>query len=318
MNVSILIPTYKRPDLIVHAINSCLEQTYAPYEIVIGDDSPDDVTADVVAEIQRTSAITIRYIHNKPSLKQAANVNMLFNAATGDKVMLLHDDDMLMPNSLDILVNTFRQHPGIQVAYGKQYIINENGVIDHASSESFNRDFYRETKYAGDVLTPFEAGLGQQFPNNGYLIDADIVKKIQWTNDAGDACDYDFGYRVGVAGYKMYFVDEYLGKYRLSDNSISLLKENDAAYQAFRIINNSTPTSPMAREIRARRLKERAPIAITGAVNMGKRKEAMSILFSEWYRSKLLSLRGIKRLLYILFYVNPNQLTKRVSSPKSH
>ncbi|SOD91636.1 glycosyltransferase family 2 protein [Spirosoma fluviale] len=306
--VSILIPTYKRPDLLVEAVKSCLEQTYLPYELVIGDDSPDEVTAQVVEELKKESPVTIRYIHNKPSLKQARNINMLFNEAQGDKVMILHDDDLLMPESLETLVNVFERDPSVSVAFGKQYIITDTGEIDPESSITFNQDFYRIEKFEGTALTPFESALCQQFPNNGYLIKAEIIKKMQWNIDAGDACDYEFGYRLGLAGYKMYFVNKFLGKYRLSAESISHSRTSDCAYQAYHILSNSKPNSPFSEEVRAKRLYERAPIAITEAVNLGKRGKAVEILFSEWYRKRILSLQGIKRVLYILFYFEPKKL----------
>lgn len=304
--ISILITTYKRPALVVEAINSCLTQTYAPFEIIIGDDSPDDLTKIVVEELQSESPIPIKYIHNKPSLKQARNVNMLFKEASGDKLLLLHDDDLLMPESLETLSAVFNENPSVDVAYGKQYIISYEGEIDPVSSITFNQDFYRETQYAGSVLSSFEAGLSQQFPNNGYLIKSEIAKRLQWRTDVGDGCEFDFGYRVGLAGYTTYFVDKFVGKYRLSTNSMSHSKTCDMAYQAFIIMKNSPVTTPRAKEIRARRLYERAPIAITEAVNTGRRKEALAILFSEWYRRRILTPRGIKRVLYISFYV-PSQ-----------
>jgi len=49
--VSIIIPTYKRPDLIKRAIRSILNQTYQDFEIVIIDDSPDDETEKVVKNL---------------------------------------------------------------------------------------------------------------------------------------------------------------------------------------------------------------------------------------------------------------------------
>lgn len=301
--ISIVIPTYNRPTLLAEAIHSCLNQTHLPTEIIIGDDSSDDCSEDIVEAIRPTTSVSIRYIHNRPGLRQVANVNMLFRTATSDKVMLLHDDDLLLPEALETLVSVFQTNESVAVAYGKQYLIDERGEIDYPSSEQFNRDFFRIAPYAGFNITPFDAGLSQQFPNNGYLIDSAIVRQIQYSNDAGDACDFYFGCRIGAAGHRTYFIDKYLGKYRLHQQSISHSSTSNPAYHAYQILNQATPATELGRSVRALRLRERAPIAITEAIYMGKRRQALAILFGPWYRSRLITPRGMKRLLLTVFYV---------------
>lgn len=306
IKVSILITTYKRPKLVIEAIKSCLEQSYKPYEIIIGDDSPDEFTEHAVKNLQESTEITIKYIHNIPSLGQAANVNMLFNQANGDKVMLLHDDDSLLPNALATLCNCFEMDPTISVVYGKQYIMTDDGTVSIERSEGYNNYYFRTKMYEGTKLTPLEACIGQQFPNNAYLLNSEIIKKIQFRthdshNDIGNGCEYDFGLRIGLAGYKMYFIDEYLAKYRVSDISMSKSKTDDAGYQAFQILKNINVSSQFAKEIKSRRLYDRAPIAITQAVNIGKKKVALSIYLSKWYYKRIFSIGGFKRILYIIF-----------------
>ena len=308
--VSIVIPTYKRPRLVAQAIASCLAQTVAPYELLIGDDSPDEATAAVVAELAQASAVPIRYVHNIPSLGQAGNVNSLFAAATGTEVMLLHDDDLLLPDSLETLTAIFADDPSVAIAYGRQYLIDDAGQIDPISSVTFNEDFYRVPQYEGSVLTPLEASLSQQLPNNGYLMRAPIVRQVQLRAQAGVGCDFDFGFQLGKAGYKMFFVNKYLGMYRLSAQSISHSKNCDMAYQSFVIMRGCTIDTPLGQQIRTRRLRERAPIAITECVAIGKKREALAIYFSKWYRNRIFSLGGLKRMAYILFYFDFQRVSK--------
>lgn len=300
--VSIVITTYNRPMLVIEAIKSCLNQTVLPYEIVVGDDSNNHNTAESIDNLLNETSVIIRYIHNVPSLKQSRNVNMLFESALGDEIMLLHDDDFLLPESVETLSNIFRDNPSVDIAYGKQYIVSELGEINHESSISFNEDFYRTSEYEGSILTPFEAGLSQQIPNNGYMIRAEIAKKMLWRTDIGDGCEYDFGFRLGVAGYKTYFVDKYLGVYRLSAQSISGAGGSDMASQAYKIMLNCKAETLKAQNILEKRLYERAPIAITEYSLRGNRQEALAIYFSKWYRTRMITPRGIKRILHILFY----------------
>ena len=304
--VSIVITTFRRPVQLLEALQSCLDQTYPPFEIIIGDDSPDDLSMEAVQKITSETHLAINYVKNDPALKQAMNVNMLFDEAKGDYVLLLHDDDLLLPNCLETLVSCFVEYPDIAISYGKQYIITEDGTVSIERSESYNNSYFRSAAYNGAVLTPFEAGMGQQLPNNAYLIRSSIVKEIQFrTHDGnltiGNGCEYDFGLRLGLAGHKMYFIDEYTAKYRVGNDSMSGSKTDDAGYQAFRMIRSLTTTSARAESIRQLRLYERAPIAITQAVNIGLKKEAWNIFFSKWYYKRILSVGGIKRLLYLIF-----------------
>lgn len=308
--VSIVIPTYKRPVRVLEAIASCLGQTCLPYEVLIGDDSPDEATAQAIAKLEPVAGVTVRYMHNQPSLGQVRNVNNLFSQAQGELVMLLHDDDLLLPESLATLTAILDEHPEVSLAYGRQYIINDNGDINPESSISFNRDFYRDAEYEGTVLTPFEAALSQQIPNNGYLMRAEILQHLKLRTEAGDGCDFDFGLQIGQAGYRPYFINKYLGMYRLSEQAVSNSNTSDCGYQGYRLLRDSTAETPRAQSIRNQRMRERAPIAITECVTRGNKKEALAIYCSRWYRSRMLSLGGIKRILYILFYVAPARLAK--------
>jgi glycosyltransferase involved in cell wall biosynthesis len=306
--VSIVIPTYKRPARVAEAIQSCLNQTLLPYEILVGDDSPDARTKEVVEKLANTAVVPIRYTHNTPSLGQVSNVNTLFSKASGGSVMLLHDDDLLLPESLSTLTSILDGDSTISIAYGRQYIIDEQSQIDPESSITFNRDFYRDAEFEGSVLTPFEAGLSQQIPNNGYLMRASVLKKVRLRKEASDGCDFDFGLQLGLAGYRTYFINKYLGMYRLSAQSISASDTGDAASKAFKLMHDCAADTPRAQSIRARRMYERAPIAITEHAIRGKRKEAFAIYFSQWYRSRIVSLGGAKRLIHILF---PSVFTRK-------
>src|SRR5690606_24280564 len=100
MNISICIPTCNRPDFLKQAVESCLNQTLLPYEILIGDDSPNNDSQSMVLELTKNRGVPIKIYHNIPSLRQAGNTNFLFNNVSGDKTVLLHDDDLLLPDSL--------------------------------------------------------------------------------------------------------------------------------------------------------------------------------------------------------------------------
>lgn len=97
--ISISIPTFRRPSYILHAIHSCMIQDYRPLEIDVSDDSPSDETETLLRSINLPQGISLRYWRNAPSLRQAGNVNKLFRSARGSRLVLLHDDDALLPGA---------------------------------------------------------------------------------------------------------------------------------------------------------------------------------------------------------------------------
>lgn len=180
IKVTICIPTFNRPDLLKETLESCLAQTYKPFEIIIGDDSDTDATEVMIRSSYLKEKTCIRYYRHVPSLKQSNNMNFLFENAKGNKLLLIHDDDLLMPKALETLVCILIDDPTVKIAFGKSYVMDEHGVVNHSESHMNNSHFYKEAKYEGSVLTPMEAGIIQQFPNNGYLIDSELARSVPW------------------------------------------------------------------------------------------------------------------------------------------
>jgi glycosyltransferase involved in cell wall biosynthesis len=282
-------------------VASCLNQSRLPDEIIIGDDSGSDETDNWVKEIQKDSAVKIRYYHNRPSLKQAGNVNKLFNNAEGELLILLHDDDLLMPQAIQQLFSCFLEYPEIDAAFGKQYLITDSGSVDEVGSESLNRDYYRTSEYEGLKLSSLESGFLQQFPNDGYLIKSIKAVENGYRESAGDACDFDFALRLGMKNLKLYFIDEYTAKYRLSEDAINKKSNNNAGVFSFKFVETlEVPTDSMS--YRNKWLKEKAPVAIADATNNRSYADAIHIYFSKWHIDKILTPGGIKRLLRIIWF----------------
>lgn len=297
--VSILIPTYKRPARLLEALQSCLAQTRPAHEIIIGDDSPDENTEALVQGLQAEVTVPIRYLHHRPSLGQAPNVNYLFDQATGDKLLLLHDDDLLVSTALETLIGCFEEDSGLSVAYGRQYIIHDDGTISAESSESFNRAFFRTAEYEHGELTPLEAGILQQFPNNAYLISTELAQQVKYRN-IGDACDFDFGLRVGKTGRNIRFINTYTAKYRLSAEGVSTSPSCDNGLVSFLMVQQ-TPVPLQTQPLKEQWLKDKAAVAVGQAIATKQFALATQIYFSKYHFHKILTLGGARRLLQIVF-----------------
>ena len=125
--ISICIPAYKKPEYVIRAIQSILKQSYKKVEVIISDDSPNE---DIKIAIQPyISDIDIKYYHNQPALKSPMNWNNALNKASGDYVMLLHQDDWLHDEkALEIYLTAFLDHPAVGFIFCKNTAIQPDGV----------------------------------------------------------------------------------------------------------------------------------------------------------------------------------------------
>ncbi|MFP3564846.1 glycosyltransferase family 2 protein [Paraburkholderia sp. SIMBA_030] len=218
--VSICLPTCNRPELIAQCIDSCLAQTCGNLEIVIGDDSNDDRTRQLIAQ-RYPHEPRIRYERNQPSLGQARNVASLFKRASGDKILLIHDDDFLTTDGIKKLVTLWKLHPQLEVAFANQYEADHTGAVDFDASTRLNTAFRRTRGAEGLQPLAGRTGLIQMFPNNGWMANAELVKRIGYKEEYGMCCDFVFGTELCLAAREVFYLHEYVSVYRKTATSIS-------------------------------------------------------------------------------------------------
>src|SRR5258708_7948198 len=207
-SVSIGIPTYRRPDLLKIALDSCLAQTFEDFEIVIVDDSPDIETEQLISNISAKQPIIC--IHNKDKQGQAAAKNQLLDKATGKFFVLLHDDNMLLPNALEDLIRPLEGYPDVVVSFGKQHSLTNDGFIEEAESVKLNERYYRTDDRGDQVQSSEWAALVQQLPGDSYMVRTSAAQATRYRSDIGECCDAEFGWRLCRRG-AFFFVWQYNG-----------------------------------------------------------------------------------------------------------
>lgn len=139
--VSVIVPTYNRPDRLQVALNSVLTQTYQDFEIIVVNDSATDVN-EVVAPLNKAGRITtIRHDHNR-GLAAARNTGL--RAAKGTYIAYLDDDDTYLPNHLETLVKALQggEH---KIAYTDAWRVHEvrqgEGYVVTGRDIPYSHDF---------------------------------------------------------------------------------------------------------------------------------------------------------------------------------
>lgn len=116
--VSTIIPVYNRHVLLRRAVESVLQQTYRPIEIIIIDDGSNDGTEKVVDEIHREHPDKIYVIHQENAGPGVARENGR-KAAKGEFIQYLDSDDILLPQKFELQVGGLIANPDCGISYGK-------------------------------------------------------------------------------------------------------------------------------------------------------------------------------------------------------
>lgn len=97
---SILVPTRNRHETLPHAIRTVLNQTFDDYEIIVCDNCS---TSDTRAVVSSFSSSKLRYVRSHSPLAMSDNWELAISNATGEYVIVIGDDDGLLPTALDDL-----------------------------------------------------------------------------------------------------------------------------------------------------------------------------------------------------------------------
>ncbi|MDQ3704900.1 MAG: glycosyltransferase [Chloroflexota bacterium] len=135
--VSAIITTYNYGRFIAGAIDSVLNQTRRPDEVVVVDDGSTDDTASIVAGYESHG---VRYIY-QPNAGAGAARNMGIQATSGKLIAFLDADDRWLPNKLELQLAHLRRHPTAGLITGSEWQINleRQGELDAEPPVLFQR-----------------------------------------------------------------------------------------------------------------------------------------------------------------------------------
>jgi len=98
--VSVVIPTRDRPDMVGRAVRSALQQTIAELEVIVVVDGP-DLNTDAALKLIQASDSRLRIVSLPQNVGGADARNAGIEAAKGEWVALLDDDDEWMAHKLE-------------------------------------------------------------------------------------------------------------------------------------------------------------------------------------------------------------------------
>ena len=116
---SVIVPSFNSADSLEDAVRSVVDQSLTDWELIIADDGSTDETFDLATRLQsQDSRIHVIQdpIHDGPGLQR----NRGIEAAKGDYLIFLDDDDHYFPGALEALSNRLAQSQPDLLLYGSR------------------------------------------------------------------------------------------------------------------------------------------------------------------------------------------------------
>lgn len=138
--VSVIIPTYNRPQLLARAIRSVAAQTFNDYELLVvqngGTRESEHVTNGFHSQIPN-----LRYL-SEPVANPARARNVGMCAAHGRYLAFLEDDDLWIPEKLERQVQVLEEMPDVGMVTCRSWEVNLDGtVVGERPPEALRCDF---------------------------------------------------------------------------------------------------------------------------------------------------------------------------------
>lgn len=192
MKVSVIIPTFNRFSLISRAIDSVLNQTIKPFEIIVVDDGSSDNTSTFIKNNYKSVKLIKQ---NNLGVSKARNVGI--KNSSGNWIALLDSDDEWEKNKLEVQIKSLSEYDYYSVCHTNEIWIR-NGIRVNQKK--------RHQKYGGDI---FDKCLDIcRISPSSIIFKKNIIDEVGWFDEGLSICeDYDLWLRI-TANFKILFIDK--------------------------------------------------------------------------------------------------------------
>ena len=127
MDISVFITSYNQKALLAEAVESVLQQTELPLEIIISDDASSDGSAELIRELETKHKNLIRGFVHQENVGIPRNKSYAIQQARGDWVAGLDGDDRFLPEKIERSRKTHEEFPEARVIFANHYFIDLEG-----------------------------------------------------------------------------------------------------------------------------------------------------------------------------------------------
>ena len=203
--ISIITPSYNQGQYLEETILSVIDQDYKNMEYIIIDGGSTDNSVDLIKKYEQH----LTYWVSEKDTGQSEAINKGFKLASGDIICWLNSDDILMPDSLNMIADCFEKNKDIMLINGNAVLIDEHSNIltDHFILKQ--KDWYAK-KGIFYLSQPSMFWKRQIFDAVGYL-----------KEDFHASMDREFLIRIFKKGYNIGQMNKILAGFRIHSKSKS-------------------------------------------------------------------------------------------------
>lgn len=125
--ISIIIPVFQAEKYLRRTIESVQSQTFKDWELILVDDGSTDQSGKMCEDFSLNDC-RIKVIHKENGGQSDAR-NAGLEAARGQYIYMMDNDDILLPVALECLMNNMKE--GIDIAACSYIVVDENGNRSH-------------------------------------------------------------------------------------------------------------------------------------------------------------------------------------------
>ena len=126
MKISIAMATYNGAKYIKEQLESLVQQTRLPDEVIVNDDCSTDDTINILEKIKKTAPFPVKIYSNEKNIGFVKNFGLAIERCRGDVIFLSDQDDFWFPNRIDYIYRYFEKNPSALVIVNDAEITTED------------------------------------------------------------------------------------------------------------------------------------------------------------------------------------------------
>ena len=151
------------------AIESAISQTFKNIEIIVMDNASTDEIESVVSKYHDQR---LRLVRNSENIGQFGNFNRCIELCRGTYLYILHSDDYIEPDFIELSLIFFDSHPDVSLTFTSAIFESQSGRVNH---------FFHDS----DLVIPAPEGFRRLLHQDNYIICPSVIAKRSIYDEIG-------------------------------------------------------------------------------------------------------------------------------------